>query len=287
MAESMLDIYRYLTALQGKQPPRVLIAAHRGRFGGNIVENTLPAFEAAIRCGANIVEADIRKTADGVMILYHDPSARRLLGLSGGVESYTLEELRAHPLLNVIGEPSGLYVNTLDEMLTALKGRVMINLDQCWSFLDEVYDRVEAMGMLDQVLIKSRPPYDSAVAWLKSRGWAPSFIPVITRDEEIPLYEGLPAEAKAPIVEVFARSEQDQVLSPAFVASLRDRGRGLWLNALSLLQNVTLCADHDDTLSVTISPDQGWGWLIDHGASVIQTDWTMELYSYISQKIKP
>ena len=266
---------------------RVLIAAHRGRFGGNIVENTLPAFEAAIRCGADIVEADIRKTADGVMILYHDPSAKRLLGMPGGVEDYTLAELRRHTLLNAIGEPSGLYVNTLDEMLTALKGRVMINLDQCWGFLDEVYDRVEAMGMTDQALIKSRPPYGPAIAWPESREWAPSFIPVITRDEEIPLYEALPTEAKTPIVEVFAHEEQAQVLSPAFVASVRERGRGLWLNALSLSQNVTLCAGHDDDLSITVSPDLGWGWLIDHGATVIQTDWAMELRNYLAQRTAP
>ena len=32
---------------------KILVAAHRGHFGGGIVENTIPAFEAAIRCGAD------------------------------------------------------------------------------------------------------------------------------------------------------------------------------------------------------------------------------------------
>ena len=60
---------------------KILIASHRGRFGGNIVENTLSAFEAAVSCGADIVETDIRRTADGEMVLFHDPSPLRLLQL--------------------------------------------------------------------------------------------------------------------------------------------------------------------------------------------------------------
>ncbi len=65
------------------------VAAHRGHFGGGIVENTIPAFEAAIRCGADIVEMDIpqdeRRSADS----FHDPSPMRLLGLPGQTEGYT------------------------------------------------------------------------------------------------------------------------------------------------------------------------------------------------------
>ena len=59
------------------------------------MENTLPAFEAAIRAGADIVETDIHITKDNVMILFHDPAPMRLLGLPGMVEDYSLEELRA------------------------------------------------------------------------------------------------------------------------------------------------------------------------------------------------
>ena len=260
---------------------RILIAAHRGRFGGGIVENTLPAYEAALRCGADIVETDVRKTKDGEMILFHDPSPARLLGLPGRTEDYTLSELRAQPLRNVIGEPSGLYVNTLQELLTALKGRTLINLDQCWGFIDEVYECVIAMGMADQALIKARPPYDGVLRWLESRNWQPSFIPVIPDDESIAAFEALPPEANIRMVEVFAKRESDRVISPAFVAGLRARGLGLWLNALSLAHGVTLCAGHDDTLSVTGAPEMGWGWLIRHGATVIQTDWPLELKTYL------
>lgn len=260
---------------------KVQIASHRGYFGGNIVENTLPAFEAAIRAGADIVETDIHITKDNVMILFHDPSPMRLLGLPGKVEDYSLEELRAHRLKNVIGNASNCKINTLEELLTALKGRCMINLDQCWHFIDQVYDAVAAHQMEDQALIKGRVPYDEVVEWIASRGWKPKFIPIITCDREIRHFKALPKELNIPQVEVFLRHEDDEVISREFVESLDERGIQLWVNALSLGNGDDMSAHHDDDLSVASSPDEGWGWLIRHGVGVIQTDWPSELRKYL------
>ena len=263
---------------------KVLIASHRGRFGGNIVENTLEAFEAAILCGADIVETDIHKTRDGHMILFHDPTAKRLLNLDGRVESYTLEELRAQPLINVIGELSDSRVNTLDELLVAMKGRCMINLDQCWHFIDEVYDAVAARGMEEQALIKGRVPYSNVIQWIESRNWKPQFIPIITCDEEIPQFESLPKQLRIPQVEVFIHKDSDKLISESFVKNLHDRGIKLWINSLTLGGGIDMSAGHDDNVSVTLSPDKGWGWLIDHGVGVIQTDWPAELRIYLNSR---
>lgn len=263
---------------------RVLIASHRGRFSGDIVENTLPAFETALLCGADIIETDIHLTKDGEMILFHDNTTERMLGLAGRVEEYTLEELRAQPLRNVIGAPSKSYVNTLDELLTAFRGRCMINLDQCWHFIDRVYDKVERMGMEEQALIKGRPPYDDVVRWLEKRNWTPNFIPIITKDEEIEAFRALPAQIRMPQVEVFITSDADTLISEAFVSSLKARGIRLWINALSLGSHIDMSAGHDDDLSVTGAPNEGWGWLIEHGAGVIQTDWPEALKAYLEKR---
>lgn len=260
---------------------KVWIASHRGRFGGDIAENTLPAFEAALRCGADIVEMDVRKTKDNVMILFHDESPQRLLGLPGKVSDYTLSQLRERRLINVIGNPSGSVVTTLDEALHALKGRCMINLDQCWGFMDEVYAKVEALGMEEQALIKGRAPYGEVVSWIKSRQWRPKFIPVITREEELAQFDALPEELHFSIVEVFLTGEQDKLIAPDFVQKLHARGLRLWVNALSLGQGINLSAGHDDSLSVSVSPDLGWGWLIQRGVNIIQTDWPAELRRYL------
>jgi glycerophosphoryl diester phosphodiesterase len=41
-----------------------LIAVHRGSSMGNVVENTIPAFHAAIQSGADILEIDIIRSTD-------------------------------------------------------------------------------------------------------------------------------------------------------------------------------------------------------------------------------
>jgi glycerophosphoryl diester phosphodiesterase len=54
---------------------RTEIASHRGYHEGTgAYENTLDAFRKAIEVGADLVETDIHRTADGVLVLYHDGS---------------------------------------------------------------------------------------------------------------------------------------------------------------------------------------------------------------------
>ncbi len=49
-----------------------LIVAHRGRHD-QLRENTLAAFAAAREAGADAVELDVRRSADGVLVVHHDP----------------------------------------------------------------------------------------------------------------------------------------------------------------------------------------------------------------------
>lgn len=74
--------------------PRPLAVAHRGdpyRFR----ENTLPSVAAAIQAGADAVEVDVQLTRDGVPVLLHDPTLKRLWGLDRPVRALTAERLAA------------------------------------------------------------------------------------------------------------------------------------------------------------------------------------------------
>jgi glycerophosphoryl diester phosphodiesterase len=48
-------------------------------------ENTLPAFESAVQKGADMVEIDLRRTRDGVIVVLHDPTLERLWGVDHAV----------------------------------------------------------------------------------------------------------------------------------------------------------------------------------------------------------
>lgn len=89
--------------------PRIL--AHRGASGVQ-VENSLAAFREAIRLGADGVELDVHSSADGELIVHHDPE---LPGL-GAIPNAKSGAIRALRLSN--GEP----IPTLSEALAVLAG---------------------------------------------------------------------------------------------------------------------------------------------------------------------
>ncbi len=70
------------------------VIAHRGG-SGLWPENTLYAFEQATTLGVDIIEMDVRSSADGVPVLIHDSSVERTTNGIGAVDQLTLAELQA------------------------------------------------------------------------------------------------------------------------------------------------------------------------------------------------
>src|SRR3954463_6798600 len=90
---------------------RPLVLAHRGA-SAQAPANTLEAFVLARTLGADGVELDVRKSADGVLVVHHDPDLRD----AGPIVQMTLSELRAvQPDLATLEEAfdacAGLLVN--------------------------------------------------------------------------------------------------------------------------------------------------------------------------------
>lgn len=71
-----------------------IILAHRGDLA-HAPENTLPSFSQAIQKGADGVELDAKLTADGRVIVIHDPTVDRTTNGTGKVASLTLEAIRS------------------------------------------------------------------------------------------------------------------------------------------------------------------------------------------------
>jgi glycerophosphoryl diester phosphodiesterase len=72
---------------------RPLLIAHRGDSIHH-PENTLAAFAAAAEAGADLVELDVRLTADGAAVVLHDQDLSRTTDLAGPVHARTLEEVK-------------------------------------------------------------------------------------------------------------------------------------------------------------------------------------------------
>lgn len=70
-----------------------LVLGHRG-YRASYPENTLLAFSKAIEYGADGIECDLQKTADGRYVVIHDPRVDGVSNGSGEVGSMRFEELR-------------------------------------------------------------------------------------------------------------------------------------------------------------------------------------------------
>ncbi len=89
-------ISAWVEQLRHTIPPdqrRVLRIAHRGA-SAYARENSAEALRAAAALGADMVEIDIRATADDVPVVIHDSSLRRVYGIDGNVSDYSMNELR-------------------------------------------------------------------------------------------------------------------------------------------------------------------------------------------------
>src|SRR5215213_3619479 len=67
--------------------------AHRGG-AGIAPENTLEAFREGLRVGAGVLELDVHTTADGHIVVMHDPAVDRTTQGTGPVREMTLAELK-------------------------------------------------------------------------------------------------------------------------------------------------------------------------------------------------
>lgn len=67
--------------------------AHRGA-SEYAPENTMLSFNLGIYMGANGIETDVQLTKDGVAVLFHDDTLKRVTGAEGSIGDYTFEELQ-------------------------------------------------------------------------------------------------------------------------------------------------------------------------------------------------
>ncbi len=105
----------------------VLISAHRGDVE-NAPENSLPSILGAIDKGIQSVEIDIQLTKDGVAVLNHDATLKRMAGVNTRVSDLTYEQVSMLSIgQDAEGEP--IPIATLEEALAEAKGRTKLLLD--------------------------------------------------------------------------------------------------------------------------------------------------------------
>jgi glycerophosphoryl diester phosphodiesterase len=142
-----------------------LVVAHRGG-AGLWPENTLHAFERAVELGVDVVELDVRSTADGALAVIHDGAVERTTDGRGRVEALTLAELQrldaGHRFSADGGQTfpwrgRGLRVPTLSEVFERLPGaRFIVEMkDESPVTVKSLCEVIKARGMGERVVVGS------------------------------------------------------------------------------------------------------------------------------------
>ncbi len=99
-----------------------LIIAHRGASAER-PENTLAAFRRALALDADGIELDVHLTRDGVPVVFHDATLRRLTGIPGRIARKTWAELRTLRVRG--GEP----IPRLADVLRLTRGLTVVQIE--------------------------------------------------------------------------------------------------------------------------------------------------------------
>jgi len=97
--------------------------AHRGLWNEEFPENSIPAFDAAVKNGFGI-ECDVQLTKDGKPIIFHDDTLTRMCGLEKRVCELTLDEIKELKLAD-----SEYGIPTFEEFLECVGGKVPLLIE--------------------------------------------------------------------------------------------------------------------------------------------------------------
>ena len=260
----------------------VQVVAHRGAAGSNIPCNTIPAFDIALKGGASILEMDLFKSIDGKIFIFHTGKEPYQLNKNIDLTKLDSEEIKKLRLINVDFYPTQWGINSFDDVLEHFKGRCILNLDRIGDCIPDVINVVKRHNMKEQILLK-HAPIPSVLKIIEDVAPDYMFMPIyMEEDNASEIIEKMNINYIG--AELVFKTEESPVIQPEYIESMKKSGKALWGNAVLYNHKIPLSAGHTDDVSMIDDPDKGWGWLVDHGFDIIQTDWTYQCCKYLKDR---
>ena len=258
---------------------RIIITAHRGVSGGNIPCNTIAAYDAALKHGADMIEIDANISADGTLYSLHPGMEPIHLGRDCKLPEMHDDEIRELRYVNYDRVPTEWGLCTLDEIFERYKNRCFINVDKFWDHPEKISDLIRKHNMTDQIVVKTSP---SPKLFDIIESYAPeiAYLPIIKKDEG--LHDVLKSRNINYIgAEVLFDSEESYLCSDEYISKMHADGKLVWVNSIIYNCRTQLSARHSDDTAIAGDEEKGWGWLADKGFDIIQTDWTLPMRLYL------
>lgn len=257
---------------------KVLIAAHRGTCGGNVVQNTTLAYKNALLHGADMIEIDAAMTKDGVFYAFHNGEEPLALGVKEDIRTMTSEQIDQMKTLNSLGLVNNQKIERLKEVLERFRGKCLINIDRSWFYWKEIIALLDSMDMKNQILLKSGVE-EGLLQDLADSKTDIMYMPIMRKPEEWEILERY--EINVAAAELIFEDLDSDFIKPEFMERLKKQGIAPWVNAITLDDTIILSGLLDDNKAIREGFDESWGELIRLGFEIIQTDWPALLKSYL------
>ena len=227
--------------------PKVIAVAHRGA-SAYAPENTVAAFDEAVRLGALAVEFDVRLTADGVVVVLHDETLDRTTNGHGPLRQCGfLDLLRLDAGSWFHSRFAGNRVPTLDEALMAIG-------PSAWPII-ELKERIDPAA-LERMLDRHRLLDDAMVmsfdlaAIIAVRMHTPRISLGLLAEEWTPglVEQALGVDASYLVIST-------DMLGPERIADVEAAGLEVWAYTANDVGTVAACAAMGVTGIITDRPD--------------------------------
>jgi len=279
----------------------IFITAHRGchnaspRLGLSAApENSRLALEHCVLLGVDMMELDVRRAADGTLVVIHDDTVDRTTDGHGQVAAMTVAQLKSLRLKQNFGgqmspQLSEERLQTLAEMLDAARGRIMLNLDIKEDIYAQAIAEASAHGMAREVLVKSFVDERTVGAVAGQAPFAAvAYMPIVgawggrqaTHSPADIVARQLAARRKPVGVELVFLSLEDFRPLQQRVAQARVR---LWANSLTSVGVISVIGMGGDLEALRTS-GKTWGELFAAGIDTIQTDEPGPLLDYLERE---
>ena len=251
-----------LQILHDPNSDQVLVVAHRA-LHTKYPENSLAAIRHSIDIGIDMIEIDVRQTADGVLVLMHDASVQRTTDGKGQVNELTYREIKNLHLKNSSDYNQTHPVPSLQAVLELTKDKILVDIDIKEAPVKKLVELVRSTRTTDQVLFFQHHniTHDS----------------ILVVDENLMIAPR--AETAGQVFEFLNRYQPvviqipPEIADPALISQMQMAGCRAWINALGDADNLA----ENGQIEEAFSP------LVEMGARVIQSDRPDLLLRYLQE----
>ncbi len=253
-------IQKPLGSLLPQVKNKFIVVAHRGSHQ-HVPENTLEAFDNAIKEGADYVEIDLRSSKDNELVIMHDATVDRMTTGKGAVKEITLTNLKKLQIRSKREDTvTGCTIPAFREVLNLCKDKINIYLDFKDADPATAYAQILEYGMEKQIIVYINNE-KQFYGWRKV---APSMPLMISIPDTITDETSL---------KIFLDKTQPEIIDGDFAQYTKEMVAEANRNGCFVLPDIQDTADNPDI----------WNIAIEKGIKGLQTDHPLEMISYLKK----